>query len=272
MCKQHVGVPRGTEENSVGLGTSLGGGSRKSSDTHLEVQPEHASKSGASCVPGVEKSLKLPPLPAFDGDNREDVDALGRWLAKLEKHAEFRWSERTKLLQFELHLTGRAERVYELLSSSVKSSFEEASQALCERLYPVESEALVSAQLMRCKQLSNETVDEFAQDLEKLFKRSHGRRRGMDESSKELLKRDIFVQGLLLKWQKKVLPSASTFSDALHQARAAEQQERQLSRMHPPPRPTLKSRVAPDHKTLSAPPTEPPRENKPTGRSKRDPK
>ena len=157
-------------------------------------------------------------------------------------------------------------------SSSVKSSFEEALQALREQLYPVESEALVSAQLMRRKQLSNETVDEFAQDLEKLFERSYGCRRGMDESSKELLKRDVFVQGLLLKWQTKVLPSASTFSNALHQARAAEQQERQLSRMHPPPRPTLKSRVAPDHKTLSAPPTEPPREDKPTGRSKRDPK
>ena len=212
-------------------------------------------------------------MPAFDGDNREDVDALGRWLAKLEKHTELlRWSERTKLLQFKLHLTGRAEHVYELLSPSVKSSFEKAPQALCERLYPVESEALVSTQLMRRKQLSSETVDEFTQDLEKLVERSYGCRQGMDEPSKELLKRNVFVKGLLLKWQKKVLPSTSTFSDALHQARAAEQQERQLSRMHPPPRPTLKSRAAPDHKTLSAPPTEPPREDKPTSHSKRDSK
>ena len=115
---------------------------------------------------------------ASNGDNREDVDALGRWLAKLEKHAELlRWSEYTKLLQFELHLTGRAKCVYELLSPSVKSSFEKASQALREWL---ESEALVSAQLMRRKQLSSETVDEFAQDLEKLLERSYGRRRGMD--------------------------------------------------------------------------------------------
>ena len=148
MCKQHVGVPRGTEENSRGLGTSLGGGSHKSNDTHFEVQPEHASKSKVSHMPKVGKSLKLPPLPAFNADNREDVDALGRWLAKLEKHAELLWwSEHTKLLQFELHLTGCPERVYELLSLSVKSSFEKASQALHERLYPVESEALVSAQL-----------------------------------------------------------------------------------------------------------------------------
>ncbi len=39
----------------------------------------------------------------------------------------------------------------------------------------------------------------------------------MDAASRELLKRDLFVQGLLLKWQEKVLPSVSTFEDALHQ-------------------------------------------------------
>ena len=48
----------------------------------------------------------------------------------------------------------------------------------------------------------------------------------MDEGSKEMIKRDFFVQGLLLKWQEKVLPSAKRFSDALHKARAVEQQEK----------------------------------------------
>ena len=33
--------------------------------------------------------------------------------------------------------------------------------------------------------------------------KSYGRRAGMDEESKQLLKRDLFVQGLLLKWQEK---------------------------------------------------------------------
>ena len=51
----------------------------------------------------------------------------------------------------------------------------------------------MSAQLIRHKQLSHESVDEFAQDLEKLLERSYGRSRGMDESSKALLKRNVFV-------------------------------------------------------------------------------
>ena len=135
-------------------------------------------------------------------------------------------------MQFELHLAGRAERVYEVLPSTSKVSFKAATEALQKHLNPVEREALVSAQLMRRKQQSAESVDEFAQDLEKLFDQSYGRRTGMDEGSKEMLKRDVFVQGLLLKWQEKVLPSAKTFSDALHQAMAAEQQEKQLIKMH----------------------------------------
>ena len=48
-------------------------------------------------------------------------------------------------------------------------------------------------QLMHCKQQPNESVDEFAQDLEKLFEHSYGRRKGMDESSKEMLKQDFFM-------------------------------------------------------------------------------
>ncbi len=54
----------------------------------------------------------------------------------------------------------------------------------------------------------------------------------MDQDSKDLLKRNLFVQGLKLRWQEQVLPSAETFADALHQARAAEEQDRQLGEMH----------------------------------------
>ena len=37
----------------------------------------------------------------------------------------------------------------------------------------------------------------------------------MDLASKELLKMDLFIQGLSLMCQEKVLPSAATFADAL---------------------------------------------------------
>ena len=42
----------------------------------------------------------------------------------MEKHAELQyWTEWEKLVQFELHLAGHAERVYAVLPSHVKESY-----------------------------------------------------------------------------------------------------------------------------------------------------
>jgi len=69
---------------------------RLTSSSEMASQSSQSHGEEASSVSQIEKPLKLPPLPAFDGSNTEDVDALGRWLSKLEKHAELmHWSERT---------------------------------------------------------------------------------------------------------------------------------------------------------------------------------
>ena len=137
-----------------------------------------------------------------------------------------------KLLQFELHLTGKAESIYEVLSAELKGSYASATRALGERLRPARREALTSAQLLRRQQRAGETVDEYVREFEHLFEKSYGNRSGLDQAFKEVLKRDLFVQGLLLKWQEKVLPSAKTFADAPYQARMIEEQERQLLEIH----------------------------------------
>ena len=65
------------------------------------------------------------------------------------------------------------------------------------------SEALLSAQLIKRKQKYSESVDEYAYEFKSLFEKSYGKRAGMDQASKELLKRDLFVQGLAYKWQER---------------------------------------------------------------------
>ena len=137
-------------------------------------------------------------------------------------------------MQFELRLTGKAEQIYEVLPADVKKSPDAAIEALRERLHSVRRDALASAQLMRCKQQWRESVDNYSQAFEHLFDKSYGVRHGMDTASKATLKRDLFVQGLHLKWQERVLPSAESFEDALFQARIAEEQERDLAyKQHP---------------------------------------
>lgn len=49
---------------------------------------------------------------------------------------------------------------------------------------------------MKQKQKPAETVDQYAQDLETLFDCRYGYWAGMDQESKDLLKRNLFVLGL----------------------------------------------------------------------------
>ena len=127
----------------------------------------------------------------FDGKEQDNGDAFDRWSRKLHRYAELQqWTERDVLLQFELHLTGRAEEIYDVLPEEVKRSSDSAMSALRERLHPVRRDALVSAQLMRCRQEPQEAVDIYAQAFEQLFEKSYGRHQGMDVASKATLKRD----------------------------------------------------------------------------------
>ena len=229
----------------VGAVTTGGGhaetrveGSGEAAETLVEVSGEEGAGSG-SVVLGhgrvPESGMKLPPLPGFNAERQagHEGEEYERWLRKLNKHAELRrWSQRDKLLQFELLLTDKAERIYEVLPEESKKDYATATKALGERLKPAGRKALSSAQLLRRKQGTGETVDVYVQAFESLFEQSYGTQKGIDPAFRATLKRDLFVQGLSLKWQEKVLPTAETFSDALHQARSAEEQERQLAEMH----------------------------------------
>ena len=95
--------------------------------------------------------------------------------------------------------------MYEVLPASAKDTFPRAVESLKKRLQPVANEALFSSQVMKRKQRAGESVSTYAQELEVLFEKSYGKRQGMDLASKELLKSDLFVQGLSLKWQDTLL-------------------------------------------------------------------
>jgi len=54
----------------------------------------------------------------------------------------------------------------------------------------------------------------------------------MDEESKQLLERNLFTQGLLLKWQEKALPLPVTmFIETLYKASTVKKQDKQLAQM-----------------------------------------
>ena len=73
-------------------------------------------------------------------------------------------------------MTRRGEQLYKFLSAGYCGSFKGTTEALQKRLTPAGMEALRSAQPMRRKQQTNESVDEFVQDFERLFEQSYIRR------------------------------------------------------------------------------------------------
>ena len=94
------------------------------------------------------KKMTFPTLLKFNGDG----DAFNHWLHKFTHYAELeQWTERQKLLQLELYLSGRADQVYKVLPTSAKDTFSKAVESLKKRLQPVANEALLSTQLMKRK-------------------------------------------------------------------------------------------------------------------------
>ena len=74
---------------------------------------------------------KLSASSAFDASGKVDDKTYKKGLIKLAKHAELlHWSPREKLLQFELHLPDKVERIYDVLPPDEKLTFNLASVAL----------------------------------------------------------------------------------------------------------------------------------------------
>ena len=147
-----------TTNDLLGLGMS---GSTDILDTSTEKMESHDHHR-----PGLGHRSHSTLLPYFNGENATDNRAFDRWVRKLQRCAEVdRWSDREQLLQLELHLTGKAETTYDVLSSEVKANFKSAADALRHWLQPVKRETLKSAELIKRKQTQSESVDCYTQAL-----------------------------------------------------------------------------------------------------------
>ena len=88
---------------------------------------------------------------------------------------------------------GRAEGLYDVLLDQVKHSFDSAMLALRERLHSVRRDALVSAQLMLCRQEPREAVHCMLKLSNSCLRKVMDSNKGMDVASKATLKRNLFL-------------------------------------------------------------------------------
>ena len=120
---------------------------------------------------GLRHGLHSTLLPYYNGEDATDDGAFDRWVKRLKRWAEVdSWNDREQLLQFKLHLTGKAEATYDVLPLEVKATFKSATDALRDCLHPVKREALKSAELIKRRQMQTESVGSYAQEFETLLK------------------------------------------------------------------------------------------------------
>ena len=145
---------------------------------------------------------QFPPLPKFTGDNLDDdAENLEEWLEQTELVAQgCGWNEQAKLFSVVARLRGSASGFYRSCTPQQRSSYKLLTAALRERFTPVRIQSVQSSKFHGRKQLVTETVDQYAQDLKKLFLRAYPPRQ-CEAPGAEIMAQSViayqFVDGLL---------------------------------------------------------------------------
>ena len=169
---------------------------------------------------------QLPTLPNFNGEDLEgDGESFGDWLECLELVASTcKWDDQAKLMNVATRLRGTASRFYRSCTPQQRSSYKELVAALCNRFTPVYIQSVQSSIFHERKQCTNENVDDYAQDLCKLFNRAYSNAQsgGEAEAMGKSVLSNQFVAGLVDKLKAKMVGQTGTFEEVLAQARFEE--------------------------------------------------
>ena len=143
---------------------------------------------------GLPRRGKAPPVDSFSGESPDML--FEDWLPTLQRAAEWnRWSQRETLIQLAGHLRGRALQEWGLLSALEKSSLEEATAAMRNRLDP-SSRAMAAQDFRQAPQHKGESVSDFIRRVEQLFKLAYGKD-GMSEETRGTLLHGQLQEGLI---------------------------------------------------------------------------
>ena len=119
--------------------------------------------------------LHLPPLPEFSGDDQtHGNNSFQQWLEQFEMVSELaQWPEEIKLKQLAWRLRGAAQAYYRTCSEEQKHNYQLLVQTLSQRFTPVRIQALECSTFHERKQGKKESVDTYAQELQRLFQRAY---------------------------------------------------------------------------------------------------
>ena len=177
---------------------------------------------------------QLPSLANFSGDQVDgDGESIGDWLEHLELvAATCRWEEQAKLVNVVARLRGPASRFYWSCTPQQRSSYSSLVAALRERFTPVRLQSVQSSKFHEQKQRPDERVDDYAQDLRKLFFKAYAIAQDPGSGAKAMGRSVLAYQfgaGLKDKLKSKLVGQSGTFEELLSKARFEEARQREIT-------------------------------------------
>ena len=189
----------------------------------------------------------LPQIPRFTGEEQSDGETVVDWLEQFESVAVLGgWSGHCKLVHLTTRLRGAAYSFYWSCSLEQRSDYTLLAKELKKRFTPVKLAAVQSQLFHDRKQGPKKSVDEFAQNLKKLFARAYaGVNRGGPEKEKmgQSVLANQFIAGLRSDLKSKVVGVEGSLEQLLLKARFEEAKKRELRELSlrtlPPPQKKL---------------------------------
>ena len=168
-------------------------------------------------------SFQVPPVSKYTGN--AEVEPFDEWLEQFELVASVcRWEGRAKLANLVTRLQGQAYSFNRTCPVYQRISYEALMAALTERFKPIRIKSVLSGLFHERKQVK-ESVEEYAQDLNRLYQRAypHSERGSADaEKMGQTVLAYQFVAGLKPEIRLKVAGHEGSFEQLLMKARLEE--------------------------------------------------
>ena len=167
------------------------------------------------------------------GETQGDGEEIDDWLDRFQMVAEVcQWSPQAKLVNLATRLSGQAYAFYRSCTPRQRTSFDSLTAALRKRFTPVRLQVVESSVFHERKQLEAESVDQFAQELTRLFFRAYPNSQQGSSEAEAMGKAVLasqFVSGLRPDVKCKVAGCDGDIQQLLTKSRFEEARLRDLS-------------------------------------------
>ena len=173
---------------------------------------------------------QVPPVSKYSGN--ADSESFEEWLEQFELVASVcNWEGRAKLANLVTRLQGQAYSFYRTCSTQQRTSYNSLKNALAKHFKPVRIQSVQSGLFHERRQKLQETVEDYAQDLNRLYQRAYPQsERGSEEAERmgQTVLVYQFAAGLKPEIRVKVAGTEGSFEQLLMRARFEEAKLRDL--------------------------------------------